>query len=123
MEAHLENTGYISERIPIPAEWEQVFTYFYYAANHTEQPVKKKLLPTFQTILVFSFGNPAAILGEEGALLSGRSIVMGPLKKVLEYELAPGSEILVVNFRFDAFYRFFGATLKTCKELVKIPMS
>jgi AraC-like DNA-binding protein len=121
MEAAEENTGYISERISIPAEWVQVFTYFYYAANRTVQPISKKLLPTFQTILVFNFGHPATIYGEAGALSSGRSIVLGPLKKVLEYELPTGSEILVVNFRFDAFYRFFGAALKACNELVKNP--
>jgi len=35
--------------------------------------------------------------------------VLGPVKKAFEYTLLPGAEILVANFRADAFYRFFGS--------------
>lgn len=121
MEASLENSGYISERIPVPAEWEEVFSHFYYAANRTEQPIERTLLPTFQTIMVFSLGNPATIYLEDAALPVGKSIAIGPLKKTLEYALQPGSEILVANFCFDAFYRFFGPALQAYSELVQNP--
>lgn len=121
MEASFENSGYISERIPVPAEWGEVFSHFYYAANRTEQPVRKTLLPTFQTFMVFSFGNPTTIYLEEDALPSGKSMVIGPLKKALEYALQPGSEILVASFSFDAFYRFFGPVLQAYSALVQNP--
>lgn len=121
METSFENSGYISERIPVPAGWEEVFSHFYYAANHTEQPIKKTLLPTFQTIMVFSFGNPTTINLDNDELLSGKSLVIGPLKRSLEYTMLPGSEILVASFCFDAFYRFFGSTLKVYNELVQNP--
>lgn len=121
MEASFENSGYISERIPVPEGWEEVFSHFYYAANETDQPIKKTLLPTFQMLMVFSLGEPATIYLEEEALPVGKSIVIGPLKKTLEYALQPGSEILVANFCFDAFYRFFGPALQAYSELVQNP--
>lgn len=35
-------------------------------------------------------------------------MVIGPVKKAFDYELVLGSEILVVNFKDDAFSRFLG---------------
>ncbi|WP_240432859.1 helix-turn-helix transcriptional regulator [Taibaiella koreensis] len=37
-----------------------------------------------------------------------KCIVLGPIKAAFEYILSPGAQILVANFKDDAFYRFFG---------------
>lgn len=34
--------------------------------------------------------------------------MIGPVKQAFDYSLPPNSEILTVNFKDDAFYRFFG---------------
>lgn len=122
METNSHNSfACISERIPVPAEWEEVFDPFYYAANHQSESIQKKLLPNFQTILVFSLGTPALIYIDGVALRVTNSLVTGPLKAALEYELPPGCEILVVNFKFDTFYRFFGRSLKEYSTVLQDP--
>jgi len=114
--------GYTSKRIPVPPDWESVFSPFYYAANQQQKTVIKKLLPTFQTILVFSLGNTSYLRPAGTQLLAvEKSMAIGPLKKTLEYHLPPGSEILVANFRADAFYRFFGKALQSYRQLLLHP--
>ncbi|MDI1255597.1 MAG: hypothetical protein PSV16_05810 [Flavobacterium sp.] len=36
--------------------------------------------------------------------------MIGPVKQAFDYSLPPNAEILTVNFKDDAFYRFFGTT-------------
>ena len=116
------HTGYISRRIPVPAEWNEVFSHFYYAANRSGKAIKKKLLPSFQTILVFSFGPPAQILMADGEVIRvPKSMVIGPIRKSLQYILPAGNEILVANLKADSFYRFFARSLRSYKEMILHP--
>ena len=102
---------YNSFRISTPTGFEDVFSHFYYAANHTSEMVTKTLLPSYQTILIFTFGVKAFLVSEEGyEIEGGNCLVLGPVKRAFDYVLPPGAEILVVNFVGDAFYRFFGKT-------------
>lgn len=121
MENPSQHTAYISRRIPVPTEWDQVFSHFYYAANHSGKPVKKKLLPTFQTILVFSFGPAVQLLFGGETIPVEKSIVIGPVKKSLQYVLPPGNEILVANLKADSFYRFFARSLRSYKDMMVHP--
>ncbi len=126
IQTRMAELNYTSEIIAVPPVWENVFSYFYYAVNNGEQPVHKTLLPTFQTILVFSFGIPVSFrlktagAGDESMSIE-KTMVIGPIKQPVEYTLLPGSEILVANFKWDAFYRFFGRSLKTYKEFASDP--
>lgn len=116
------STGYITGHIPVPEEWDQVFDPFYYALNHQDEPVRKRLSPSFQTILVFNFGPPALFYPtEDQPLFVEKSMVIGPLKLSHEYVLAPGTKILVANFKLDAFYRFFGKHLRSYADFIKHP--
>jgi AraC-like DNA-binding protein len=122
MSDKVPDNGYISRRLPVPPEWDEVFSHFYYAVNLTDQPIRKNLLPTFQTILVFSFGPPAQLVsGEEEILLIEKSMVIGPVKRSLQYILPPGNEILVANLKADTFYRFFARSLRSTQYLVLHP--
>jgi hypothetical protein len=38
---------YHNFRIPVTAEFEEVFSHFYFAANNTDAPLSKTLLPNF----------------------------------------------------------------------------
>lgn len=104
-----ENNNY---RIAVPLAFETVFSHFYFAENKTNFPVTKTLLPSFQTILVFNFGVKSTLKSQQSTILEiEKCIVLGPIKQAFDYTLEPNSEILVANFKEDAFYRFFGNVL------------
>jgi len=109
----MENTGtYTNYRIPVPSEFEEVFSHFYYAKNATADAVSKTLIPSFQTILVFSFGEKASLVSEQDTKIEiDKCLVLGPIKHAFDYSLPSGAAILVANFKGDAFYRFFGNAL------------
>lgn len=103
---------YTTQSIPVPAEFDDVFSHFYYAANRMNAPIHKTLLPSFQTILLFSLGTPVSCSVKGGhKIVIEKTMALGPIKQPLAYTLEPGSEMLVANFRPDAFYRFFGRQL------------
>lgn len=98
-------------RISVPPEFENVFSHFYFAENTSEQAVTKTLLPTYQTILLFCFGENASMMTKEKTKLSvDKCIVFGPIRQAFDYTLPSKTSILVANFKDDAFYRFFGKT-------------
>ncbi|OXA83823.1 helix-turn-helix domain-containing protein [Flavobacterium hercynium] len=104
-----ENNNY---RIAVPLAFETVFSHFYFAENKTALPITKTLLPSFQTIMVFNFGTAGSLkLKENNVLQVEKCMVLGPIKQAFDYTLEPNSEILVANFKEDAFYRFFGNAL------------
>ncbi|MBC9928892.1 helix-turn-helix domain-containing protein [Chitinophaga qingshengii] len=100
---------YHDYRLPVPPEFETVFSHFYFAANNSASPVSKTLLPSFQTIMVFNFGAKARLISRQKTEIEvDKCIVLGPIKSVFDYVLPSGAQILVANFKDDAFYRFFG---------------
>lgn len=106
-----KENGYIEHKISVPSEYEEVFSYFYSAKNTAETPVHKILLPTYQTIMVFCFGEKASLVTQKKTLIVvEKCLVLGPIRQPIDYILPPGSEILVANFKGDAFYRFFGSS-------------
>ncbi|MEO8517205.1 MAG: AraC family transcriptional regulator [Flavobacterium sp.] len=106
----MTDNEYLNYRIPVPSEFNEVFTHFYFAENTTKNTLVKTLLPTFQTILAFSFG-PEIILSskQNTEIVVDKCLVLGPIKQAFNYTLQPGAQILVANFKDDAFYRFFGS--------------
>ena len=102
----------ISYRIPVPTEFEEVFSHFYYAENNTNAAVTKTFLPSFQTILLFSFGCKVSLTSPHNHQIDiDKCIIVGPIKQPFEYILPIGAEILVANFKSDSLYRFFGQIL------------
>ncbi|OWW25027.1 DNA-binding protein [Zobellia sp. OII3] len=100
------------ERIEVPKDFQDVFTHFYRAENQTEQSISHTLLPHFQIIMVFSLGTPIQLKTADDTQISiEKCLVLGPLKQAFDYTLAPGSDMLVANFKDDAFYRFFGKVI------------
>ncbi|WON93587.1 MULTISPECIES: helix-turn-helix domain-containing protein [unclassified Sphingobacterium] len=103
---------YLSYKISARKEFEAVFSHFYYAENKSEHTITKTLLPSFQTIMVFNFGTQAFLVSKQKTKIEvDKCIVLGPIKSAFEYSLPPDSNILVANFKGDAFYRFFGRAL------------
>lgn len=99
----------IEERVELPEEFNGVFSHFYVAHNNTDESITRKLMPSFQTLMVFSFGGSIQFNASgANAIEITDCMVLGPLKKSIEYTLSPKAEMFVVNFVDDAFYRFFG---------------
>ncbi len=100
---------YNNFRIPVPPAFKDVFSHFYFAENNTGQTLTKTLLPTFQTILIFSFGTNASLTTKQNTGIEvEKCLVLGPVKQAFNYTLPVRAQILVANFKGDAFYRFFG---------------
>lgn len=96
-------------RIAVPPQFEEVFTHFYFAENKSAELIKKTLLPSYQTILIFSFGaSPFFHSKQDTTIEVGRCLMIGPIKQGFNYSLPPNAEILTLNFKDDAFFRFFG---------------
>jgi AraC-like DNA-binding protein len=103
------NQGYNNFRIAVQPAYEEVFTHFYFAENKSGEAITKTLLPSYQTILIFSFGTTPFLFTQQLTKIDVvKCIVLGPVKQAFDYTLPAGAEILTVNFKDDAFYRFFG---------------
>lgn len=97
------------QRISVAEEFKNVFSHFYFTSNFTEKSIKKTLLPTFQMMMVFSFGTEVLLESDQNSQIQiDKCVVLGPVKQAITYVLPVGAEILVANFKDDAFYRFFG---------------
>ena len=94
---------------------EDVITSFYHmlvAPGGT--PITRHVCPNLEMMLVFNFGVPVRISFHNNPLdteVIGRTAVIGPLRQMLNYELLPGADALVVNFKFNGFQRLFGMPL------------
>lgn len=105
------NPEYNNFRIPIPTIFEELFTHFYFAENKSNEIITKTLLPSYQTILIFNFGTKPYFHSKQNTQIEvERCLMIGPVKNALEYSLPPNAEILTVNFKDDAFFRFFGSS-------------
>jgi len=103
------NSKHTSYRIDVPKEFEDVFSHFYYSENKSNENITKTLLPSFQTILIFSFGTRILFEKKQNLqIILDKYLILGPIKYAFQYSLPANSEILVVNFKNDAFYRLFG---------------
>lgn len=99
-------------KISVPTEFESIFSHFYFAENTFDKPITKILLPTFQTILLFCFGESASMRTKEDTIISvDKCIVFGPIRHSFEYTLPAKTSILVANFKNDAFSMFFGKAM------------
>lgn len=105
----MSESEYKNFRIPVPPEFESIFSHFYVAENNSEQTITKTLLPNYQVILLFCFGKNALLTTKERTTIPvDKCMVFGPVRQSFEYELPSKTSILVANFKDDAFFRFFG---------------
>lgn len=85
----------------------------YFYCIHTPADFKTKiqhLSPNLEMMLIFNFGAPVRVsFGKEivGDWKVERVAAIGPLRKMLNYELLPGADIIVTVFNPDGFYRLF----------------
>lgn len=100
---------YSTFRIPVPEDFQDIFSHFYYAENKSVEAIKKTLIPSFHTLLIFSFGNKVSFNTRQNTEIEvGKYIILSPIKQAFDYTLYPDNAILVLNLKDDAFYRYFG---------------
>ncbi len=69
-----------------------------------------RLAPNFDLLLMFNFGKPVRIFFGNGSfedLEIERVGVLGPLRKMLNYEMLPQMDLIALVFTMDGFYRLF----------------
>lgn len=104
-----KNSGYNDFRIAVPAAYNEVFSHFYFAENKSDKVICKTLLPSYQTILIFNFGTKPSFCTKLNTTIEiDKYLLLGPIKQAFNYSLPPQAQILTLNFKDDAFYRFFG---------------
>lgn len=105
---------YREEKIPVPQAFAAVFSHFYYGENNSAVQITKTLLPTYETIMVFVYGQGGFVHDDKKEKLQiQKCILLGPIKKAFTYTLLAHTQILVVSFKEDAFFRFFGSVFFT----------
>jgi AraC-like DNA-binding protein len=105
----MSKATYHSQRIPVSSPFDEVFSHFYFAENQSDETIHLTLLPSYQTIMVFNFGTPVSFVTRDNDTIEiEKCLVVGPIKQAIQYTMPARSEILVANFKDDAFFRFFG---------------
>lgn len=69
------------------------------------------LSPNLEMLLIFSFGEPLRYTFDRSEALQqtmDNIMVLGPLRRMLTYERPGGTDILVLPFVLDGFYRLLG---------------
>ncbi|MBD0256057.1 MAG: AraC family transcriptional regulator [Cytophagales bacterium] len=93
----------------------QVLRHFYAIRTPPEgQTQVQHLSPHYDMMLVFNFGPPVRISFHQEAFDERevrQTAVIGPLRKLLNYELKPGSDLVAAVFTLDGFYRLFQVPL------------
>lgn len=99
---------------PVRGNISEVISHYYHIYHHGTGKIIKHLSPSLEIMMIFNFGTPVLIsfnnaIPEEEV---GRGcVVIGPLRKMLNYELSTGAEAIVVNFKLNGFYRLFKVPL------------
>lgn len=93
-----------------------VFSHYYCVRLEADdQPVTLQLMPNYEMLLAFNFGPEIPISLGDAEYIIRQTAVLGPLQKMLTYELQPGADLIVVNFTLDGFYRLLGVSMQELK--------
>ena len=105
-----------SQLIDADERLERVVSHFYCVQlSPHDHPQSLQLLPHYEMMLVFNFGPEIPIsLGNEKYTVQ-KTAVLGPLQKMLTYELPTGADLMVANFTLDGFYRLLGVPMQHLK--------
>jgi len=94
----------------------EVISHYYHIYHTGDQTIAKHLSPSLEILLIFNFGTTVDISFNNGSFphkIEKGCAVVGPLKKMLNYELKHGADAIVVNFKLSGFYRLFKVPLNT----------
>jgi AraC-like DNA-binding protein len=98
------------QRYPVDPRLSGVISHFYVIATPPDmQSLVQHLSPNLEMMLVFNFGKPVSFSfgdAEIGSHYIDRIGILGPLRRMMNYELTAGADMLVLPFILDGFHRF-----------------
>jgi AraC-like DNA-binding protein len=106
----------IGTHFDAPPALADVVKHFYCIQTDIDfESVRQDLSPNLEMMLVFNFGPPLRIaFGNEPFM--GKEVinvgVLGPLRKMLHYEVVPETDLIVVTFNPNGFYRLFNISVE-----------
>ncbi|MGI4751560.1 MAG: helix-turn-helix domain-containing protein [Janthinobacterium lividum] len=99
----------------VEAPLNEVINNFYHLFVASDgAPIVRHVCPNLEMMLVFNFGVPARISFHHNPLdtkVIRYTAIIGPLRQMLNYELQPGADALIINFKFNGFQRLFSTPL------------
>lgn len=99
-----------------------VLSHFYVITTPEDMPPQvQHLSPNLEMMVVFNFGPPVSFsFGDEeiGAHAIEDIGILGPLRRMMNYELLPNADLLILPFVFDGFYRFFSLSPESLDRAV-----
>lgn len=99
----------------VEAPLQEVINSFYHTSVASNgKPITRHVCPNLEMMLVFNFSIPLRISFHNNPLDTVkicRTTVIGPLRQMMNYELPPGADALIVNFKFNGFQRLFNMPL------------
>jgi AraC-like DNA-binding protein len=107
----MDNKGYTGQLYEAPASLDEIIRHYYYVSTVTNADLsEKKLIPNYELLLVFNFSAPISVSfnnAEVSRTLVSRMAVIGPLRKMMNYRLAGGTDAIAVVFTMNGFFRLF----------------
>ncbi len=101
----------IGEHIDATGELIGVIRHFYCIKTSPDfKTITQHLSPNLEMMLVFNFGDPARASFADDSfneLKINHVSLVGPLRKMLNYEVSAKTDIIAVVFQADGFYRLF----------------
>lgn len=96
---------------------EEIISSFYCFRTEKEaQKHVKCVTPNLEMMLILNFGKPFQVSFTEKQFLPQsieKFALVGPLRNSFYYEVLPSSEVIVINFLLDGFYRVFKMNLSS----------
>jgi len=115
----VEQTDINEALFSVEAPLDEVITSFYRMSVASDgKAITRHVCPNLEMMLIFNFGVPLRFSFHNNPLnteLINRTAVIGPLRQMLNYELLPGANAIVVNFKFNGFQRLYDMPLKGIK--------
>ncbi|ASZ12300.1 helix-turn-helix domain-containing protein [Chitinophaga pendula] len=94
-----------------PAALSEVIKHFYYIRTPADfERTVQHLAPNFEVMIVFNFGVPLRLSFAQapvGQFTLEQTGLLGPLRKMLNYEVLPDTDLLIAVFHLNGFYRLF----------------
>lgn len=82
--------------------------------------VQQQLIPNYEIMLVFNFGPVITAWVGEYTIRIEQLTVLGPLTKLLRYEVPPHADVLVVVFTLNGFYRLVGESISLLRQKANV---
>ena len=101
----------IGKHFDVTGSLREVIHHFYCIRTPSDfQKISQHLSPNLEMMIAFNFGEPVRLsFGSDplGDMQIDKVAVLGPLRKLLNYEIPADTDLIIAVFNLDGFYRLF----------------